>query len=364
MLITAAVTDRSEAPPALRELELGEPGPHEVLVRIAACGICHTDWSAPAFCRLPAVFGHEGAGVVEAVGRHVTALRPGDRVALTFGSCGICRACDEGEPAYCHDLQRLQFGGERADGSPSYAARDGQLVHGAFFQQSSFATHALATERNTVKIPDEMPLELAGIFGCGVQTGAGAVFNTLAVRPLTSIAVFGAGTVGLSAIMAARIAGCGEIIAVDVVTRRLDLASELGATRTIDAREGDPALQVREFTRGGAMYSLETAGAIESFNAAIECLAFRGVCGIVTVPNHGQPFAFTPLPILFGRRLVGVLEGSSVPQQFIPRLMRLHLEGRLPVERLVSFYDFEQVGSAFADAQAGRVLKPILTMRG
>jgi aryl-alcohol dehydrogenase len=281
---------------------------------------------------------------------------------LTFGSCGVCRACAEGEPAYCHDLQRLQFGGERADASASYVAGDGRLVHGAFFQQSSFATHALATERNAVKIPDEMPLELAGIFGCGVQTGAGAVFNTLAVRPLSSIAVFGAGTVGLAAIMAARIAGCSEIIAVDVVAHRLDLARELGATRTIDAREGDSALLVKEFTRGGAMYSLETAGAVESFNAAIECLAFRGVCGIVTVPNHGQPFPFTPLPILFGRRLVGVLEGSSVPQQFIPRLMQLHLEGRLPVERLVQFYAFDDIADAFADAQAGQVIKPILRM--
>ena len=361
MRIRAWVHRHADAPPGLETLELDEPRPDELRVRLAACGVCHTDLFAPLRFGLPAVFGHEGAGLVEAVGGQVTKFRPGDRVALTFGSCGHCANCTAGAPAYCMHGHELQFEGARGDGSPTLRAGE-STVRGAFFQQSSFATHALATERNAVRIPDELPLALAGPLGCGVQTGAGAVLNTLRCRPGSSLVVFGAGSVGLSAIMAARLAGCAQVIAVDILPTRLALALELGATQALDASEGSVAERIRALTGGGAHYSIETAGAEQSFRDAIDCLARLGVCGLCTVPKLGAPIEFAPLAILKGRTVTGVLEGSSVPDEFIPRLARLFLAGQLPYDRLVRFYDFADLPRALDDAARGRVIKPVIRM--
>lgn len=349
------------AAPRLEPLRLDEPRPDELLVRLVACGVCHTDLFAPRRFELPAVFGHEGAGIVEAVGRDVRSLFVGDRVVLTFGYCGACRNCGDGAPAYCGEGHRLQFGGARADGSSTLSGPQGP-VHGAFFQQSSFATHALATERNAVRVPDELPLERAAPLGCGIQTGVGAVLNTLACRRGESLAVFGAGSVGLSAVMAAGMAGCSPVIAIDVRPRRLALALELGATHVLDARDGDVADRVVAITRGGARYSIETAGAEQTFRDAIDCLMRLGTCGLCTVPKLGAPIEFAPLAILKGRTVTGVLEGSSVPKEFIPQLARLHLDGRLPYDRLLAFYEFEDLPRALEDAEQGRVVKPVVRM--
>lgn len=362
MQIQAWVHHSASVAPRLESLSLDDPRPDEILVRLVASGICHTDLFAPHRFGLPAVFGHEGAGIVQSVGGRVEGLRPGDRVALTFGSCGHCRNCDAGAPAYCMHGHELQFGGKRADGSMTLARADGETLRGAFFQQSSFATHALATARNAVRIPDDLPLELAGPLGCGIQTGAGAVLNTLSCRPGSSLAVFGVGSVGLSAVMAARLAHCRRIIAVDVMPQRLALARELGATDLIDAGDGGVVEKILGLTDGGADYSIETAGAEQSFKDAIECLARLGVCGLCTVPLLGAPIEFSPLSILKGRTVTGVLEGSSVPQDFIPQLARLYLEGRLPYDRLVSYYDFAELPRALEDAEQGRVIKAVVRM--
>jgi aryl-alcohol dehydrogenase len=361
MKISAWVHRSADAPPTLESMTLDEPRPDELRVRLAACGVCHTDLFAPLRFGLPAVLGHEGAGVVEAVGERVTKFWPGDRVALTFGSCGHCANCTSGAPAYCVHGHELQFGGAREDGSGTLRAGE-TPVRGAFFQQSSFATHALATERNAVRIPDELPLELAGPLGCGIQTGAGAVLNTLRCRPGSSLAVFGAGSVGLSAVMAARLAGCAQVIAVDILPSRLALALELGATMVLDATEGEVADRIRSLTGGGAHYSLETAGAEQTFRDSIDCLARLGVCGLCTVPKLGAPIEFSPLAILKGRTVTGVLEGSSVPHEFIPRLAGLFLNGRLPYDRLVSYYDFDDLPRALDDAAHGRAIKPVIRM--
>lgn len=361
MKIQAWVRRSADRQPRIETLELDTPRTDEVLVRLVACGVCHTDLFAPLRFALPAVFGHEGAGVVEAVGSAVTRFRPGDRVVLTFGSCGRCANCSHGAPAYCAHGHELQFGGSRGDGSGTYVGSDA-AVRGAFFQQSSFATYALATERNTVHIPDELPLELAAPLGCGIQTGAGAVLNTLACRPGSSLAVFGAGSVGLSAIMAAQLAGCAQVVAVDILPGRLSLAQDLGATHVVDAREGNVVERIRELTGGGANYSIETAGAEQTFRDAIDCLARLGVCGLCTVPKLGEPIEFSPLAILKGRTVTGVLEGSSVPDEFIPRLARLHLEGKLPYDRLVRFYDFADLPRALDDVQHARAIKAVVTM--
>ncbi len=362
MQITAAVTRSPDAPPKLEALTLEDPRPDELLVRIVAAGICHTDLSAPALSPLPAVFGHEGAGIVEAVGSAVEGFRPGDRVALSFGSCGGCGACHEGAPAYCDHMMQLQFGGVRLDGTTTLRDARGP-VHGAFFQQSSFATYALATARNAVHVPDDIPLDVAAPFGCGIQTGAGAVLNVFELKAHESLVVFGAGSVGLAAIMAAAVAGAAPIVAVDPVAERRALALELGATHAVDPTDHPELVaELRGLCRGGAHASLETAGHVQSFNAAIDVLRMRGTCGLVTVPNMGKPFEFSPVSLLFGRRLVGILEGASVPEVFLPRLFDLYRQGRLPVDRLIRRYAFSDIATAMADSASGRTVKPVLCM--
>jgi len=363
MDILAAVLREPGGRFALETVALDAPRAGEVLVRVVASGVCHTDIGVQHIMPMPVVLGHEGSGIVEAVGMNVTKVVPGDRVVMTFGSCGACASCAEGAPSHCHNMRTLQFSGGRADGTPTMQHR-GQKLNGAFFQQSSFATHALATERNVVKVTnDDVPLELLGPLGCGVQTGAGAVLNTIKARAGASVAVMGAGSVGLSGVMAARLVGCTTIVAVDVNESRLALARELGATHALDAREGDVAARIREKTGGGANYVLETAGTVQSFTDAIACMTMRGVCGIVTVPNHGAAFEFSARDLLTGgRTVVGVLEGSSVPDVFIPQLIEFYAQGRFPMDRLASYYPFERINEAVADSIAGKAIKPILRM--
>ncbi len=348
-------------PPELVELSLEDPRDDEIVVDLVATGVCHTDLIAPPFARLPAVFGHEGAGIVSEVGSRVGRFRVGDRVALTFGSCGHCRNCRGGAPYHCASSTELNFMGQRADGSTPLA--DGETpVRGAFFQQSSFATRIIATARNAVHVPQDFPLELAGPLGCSVQTGVGAVLNTLRIEAGASLAVFGAGAVGLSAVMGGALVSCEPLIAIDVRPERLALALELGATQVIDARDGDVAARIRDLTDGGGQYSIESTARLQPFRDAIACLARGGVCGLCAVPDYGKPFEFSPAPILSGRTLKGVLEGSSVPDVFIPLLMRLHRSGRLPYDRLVRFYGFDALPTALEDAAAGAVLKPVIRM--
>ncbi len=232
MKIKAAVVHEKSAPFAIEELDLDDPRDDEVLVRMKGCGVCHTDLVAQAGFMpipLPAVFGHEGSGVVEKVGSRVTKVKPGDHVVMSFRSCGVCSSCMKGLPANCLDFFKLNFAGLRADGSPTMK-KGGETIHASFFSQSSFASYALASERNVVKVRNDVPLELLGPMGCGIQTGAGGVINSLKARPGSSIAVFGAGSVGLSAIMAAAASGLTTVIAVDVKGERLDLALKMGAT--------------------------------------------------------------------------------------------------------------------------------------
>lgn len=360
--VSAAVLRDPAADFVIEDVTLDEPRDGEVLVRLVASGICHTDLAFRGIVPLPVVLGHEGAGIVEAVGANVKKTKPGDHVVLSFGSCGICTGCISGTPHLCQDNLKLQFACERADGSPTMS-QNGDTVRGAFFQQSSFATHALATERNTVVVPPDAPLELLGPLGCGIQTGAGAVLNSFDMRSGAGFAVFGAGAVGLSAVMAAVVAGADPIIATDVNAERLALALELGATHTIDAETGDVAAQIQAITGGGADFALETSSDEQAFHDLIECLAIGGTCGVVTTPRRGQPFPFSSRNLLVrAPTVMGILQGSSVPDLFIPRLVALHQDGRFPIERLATFYPFTDINTAIADAEAGLAIKPILRM--
>jgi aryl-alcohol dehydrogenase len=363
MQTLAAVCRAANAPVRIETLQLDAPRADEVVVRVVAAGVCHTDLFAPLRFPLPAVFGHEGAGIIEKVGAAVTRVRRGDRVAMTFGSCGRCQNCLTEQMAACEVGHHLQFSGEREDGSTTLRDASGATVHGAFFQQSSFATYALATERNVTKLPDAMPLELAGPLGCGIQTGAGAVLNTLSAQPGTNIAIFGVGSVGLAAVMGAKLAGCDRIVAIDINPERLALAREFGATHTLDAREGEVVARLHGIVPRGMDYSFENAGQVQTFNDAIECLARKGSCAIATVPLMAAPFPYSPFPLLTGgKKLIGCLEGDSVPDRFIPLLAEHYLAGRLPIDRLVTYYDFADIAMALDDAHTQRAIKPILRM--
>ncbi|GAA1914538.1 NAD(P)-dependent alcohol dehydrogenase [Nocardioides lentus] len=364
MRITAAVVPGEGQPLEMRELELDDPRPGEVRVRLRASGICHTDaivrdqwYDVP----LPAVLGHEGAGVVEAVGDGVTTVAVGDHVVMSFASCGTCRLCLTGHPAYCATFYELNFGGRRTDGSTAFTGGDGEAVSSHFFGQSSFATHANVYERCLVTVPASAPLELLAPLGCGIQTGAGAVLNRLDPPAGSSVVVFGAGAVGLAAVLAAVVADATTIVAVDVVGSRLALARELGATHTVDPREEDAVERIREITGGGADFALDTTGVPTVFRQLSDCLGVLGqgaMVGATTPGTEGTVDIGTTL--LSGQTLHMVIEGDSVPQSFIPRLIDLYEQGRFPFDRLVRTYDFDAINDGFADSESGEVLKPVV----
>ena len=364
--IKAAVVREKGGEFRIEEGTIGAPGPREVLVRVVATGVCHTDmiirdqyYPSP----LPAVLGHEGSGVVEAVGAGVRGVEPGDHVVMTFMSCGYCVQCEQGHPAHCENFFGLNFGGGRGDGSTATCDAHGHVLHDHFFGQSSFGTLAIAHERNVVKVSKDAPLELLGPLGCGIQTGAGAVLNALQVKAGSSFAAFGSGAVGLSAVMAARVAGATTIIAVDVTPSRLALAKELGATHVVNSRETDAVAAIREITGGGVNFTLESSGRPEVLRQAIDALSIRGTCGIVGAPKLGTEAAFDVNDVMVpGKRIIGIVEGDSVPQLFIPQLVDLYVQGRFPFDKLVGFYAFDQINEAIADSESGKTIKPILRL--
>lgn len=350
--LRAAVLREAGRPLRIEKLEMEGPRADEVLVRIVASGICHTDIDCcDSGGSGPVVLGHEGAGVVERVGQKVHGLKPGDHVVLSYLSCGRCRPCRAGHPADCDHFWEANFGFARLDGSNALE-RSG--VRGHFFGQSSFAIYALATARNVVKVSKSLPLSLLAPLGCGLQTGAGTVMNSLAVKRGSSIAMFGSGAVGLAAVMAARIVGARTIIAVDLRPHRLKLALELGATHTIDTRHADLERSIAAITGEGVDYIVESTGDWQLHETAINVLNPHGKMAILT----GGSKAGLP----GGRKVLSVIQGDAVPQQFIPRLIRLYAKGQFPFDRLVKFYPFRQINRALADAKRGCAIKPVLLM--
>lgn len=366
MQVTAAVLEEHHKPLAVQELDIDEPLAGEVLVRIVATGVCHTDAVAQEAAfpfPIPGVLGHEGAGIVEAVGEGVTKVKEGDKVIIGWPWCGECRNCQAGRQRYCLQLGPLVGAGIRLATGKSVLSRNGEPVHSHFFGQSSFATYSIAAERALVKVRDDAPVELLGPLACGLATGAGAVFNALQPEAGSALAVFGTGAVGLSAIMAAALRGCTKIIAIDVIDHRLKLAEELGATHAINARETAPVDAIREITDGlGADNALECTGNLEVIRQSMDCLAMPGTTGLIGAAPVGAEYTMDHFTTLWGRSVRGILGGEGQSDVLLPTLADLHAQGRYPFDRLVQFFDLSEVNEAMDASARGDVLKPVLRM--
>lgn len=364
MKITAAVARTQGAPLTIEELDLDDLRHGEVRVRMVATGICHTDaivrdgvYPTP----LPAVLGHEGAGVVEAIGEGVTSVAPGDHVVLAAAYCGHCTRCRRGEMAYCENLMAADFGGRRLDGSTALSS-DGEPISSHFFGQSSFATHANVVEESVVKVPSDVPLEHLAPLGCGFNTGAGTVLNELRPEIGSSLAVFGTGAVGAAALMAAKVADCSTIIAVDVHDSRLEMARELGATHVVNSREQDLGQALAEIIGDrGVDYVVDTTGRPELLRAAADAIAVRGTVALVGAAHPGTEVSFeVGASLVKGWTFKTVVQGSSVPQTFLPRMIELWRAGRFPVDKLIKDYSLDQINQGFADSADGSTIKPVV----
>jgi aryl-alcohol dehydrogenase len=364
--ITAAVVRAHKQPFTIETLQLDDIRPNEVRVRLVATGVCHTD----AIVRdgifptpLPAVLGHEGAGVVEQVGAAVRTVRPGDHVVMSAAYCTYCAYCRSGEMAYCENLFAEDFGGCRtSDGTTALSSAEGEAISSHFFGQSAFATHANVVESSIIPIPKDVPLEAVAFFGCGMQTGAGAILNELRPPAGSSIAVSGSGAVGLAAIMAARIAGATTIVAIDLHEARLELARALGATHTVNAGTANTLNELMRVTKGrGINYILDTTAVPQVLTKLARALSVRGTLALVGAAKPG-----TEAPFEIGQSLIRgwtfrtIVQGSAVPQDFIPRLIRFWQQGSFPADRLAKTYRLDEINQAFEDSAAGVTIKPVI----
>jgi aryl-alcohol dehydrogenase len=360
MKITAAVLREADGEYRLEDVELAAPGAGEVLVRIVGAGMCHTDVlprSPVSFSPPPIITGHEGSGVVEGVGDGVDGITVGDHVVLSFASCGECGNCLRGQPSYCETFLLRNLLGRNLDGSTGVVDGDGNEVASRWFGQSSFATHCIAGVRNVVVVDRDLPLELLGPLGCGILTGAGSVLVSLDVQPGTSIVVFGAGAVGLAAVMAARVAGASTIVAVDIHSHRLELATDLGATHVVDGNAADVVVQILAACPGGADYTFDTTGKVTVISDALTTLKMAGHCGLVGIQT--EPLVLDPVALV-GKTVSGILEGGAVPQELIPRLLSLWRDGEFPFDRLIKQYPLEDINGAEQASLRGDVVKPVL----
>lgn len=365
MQIKAAVHRLAFQPLSIERLELSEPQAEEVLVRVVASGICHTDLMVRdghvPLPKLPCVLGHEGAGIVLAVGDAVNRVEVGDHVLLSFASCGECDRCLSQEPAYCRNFFMENFSGRRRDGTCTLHNHE-EEVHGSFFGQSSFASHSLVHQRNLVKVAKDVPLELLGPLGCGLQTGAGAVLNFLKPSAGSSLVVYGVGAVGIAAVMAAQISGCKTIIAVDVHDNRLALAFELGATHVINAREHSPVEKIKELVVGGADYVVEASGMPPVMVNALQSVRQAGSVALLGVAPAGSKVELDMNLLGGGRIIKSCIEGDSVPDTFIPELIEFYRKGQFPLEKLIKFYELEDINQAIEDSEKGEILKAVVRM--
>lgn len=364
MRFDAAVLRSYDGRFTVEEVILGRgPADGEILVRIAGCGMCRTDLAvrrSAGRSPLPAVLGHEGAGVVEETGGPHTGLGVGDHVVLSFDSCGSCRNCMGAAPAYCDSFASLNLFGGRQENAARFTDAAGGALAPRWFGQSSFAEYAVVPARNAVRADPALPVELLGPLGCGFLTGAGAVFNSFGAGPGDTVAVFGAGAVGLAAVMAAAASGA-VTVAVDRHPERLALAERFGAT-ALHASSADLPGRIRRLTDGGARYALDTTGSARLINDALRALRPTGHLGLVA--RLHTALAIEPGALDRGRKISHICEGDAVPGLLIPRLTALWKAGRFPFDELIRTYPLADINEAESDCDAGRVIKPVLLPDG
>ncbi len=368
--IEAAVAYASDKPFATAALHLSAPAANELRIKIVATGVCHTDIACKSngLCEFPIVLGHEGVGIVDALGANVSGFDVGDHVILSYDYCGHCPQCKLHKPSYCNDHGSLNFAGTRPGGEKTHRSPDSDSsdVFGSFFQQSSFATYALSHESNTIKVDESLPLQVLAPLGCGVQTGAGTVLNTLQAEPGSSLAVFGCGCVGLSAVMAAKIAKAKNIIAVDINPRRLEMAGTLGATHQVFPGDfADPAAVVDHIKviteTDGCQYAIDTTGVPSVLRQAFDCCGPLGVTAMIAPGVPGTEVSIEMFGLLPGKSLRGVVQGDSVSKVFIPKLIELWQQGLFPFDKMITeFRSIDQVEAAVNAMNSGEVIKPVV----
>jgi Zn-dependent alcohol dehydrogenase len=359
MKIRAAVCRTFGAPLGIEDVELSDPCPGEARVKIAACAICHSDiffldgaWGG----ELPAVYGHEAAGIIDSVGQGVTRLKPGDPVIATLiRSCGACPLCSEGAPVLCEEVFPL----DRK--SPLTDKHGASIVHG--LRTGAFAEYAIVDVSQVAAIPKTVPLESAALIACGVLTGMGAVVNTAAVRTGSSVVVLGCGGVGLNSVQGARIAGAAPIIAVDVADAKLEAARAFGATHTINARTEDVAARVAEITRRRkADFVFVTVGVAGATEQAISLMGRNGATVLVGMPPSGVTSTIDPTWLAAdGQRILGSKMGSARLPVDVPKIVELYSEGRLKLDELITGrYPLERINEAIASSRSGAALRNVI----
>jgi aryl-alcohol dehydrogenase len=362
MKTTVAVVNEQGADFSLEEVDLDGPRDDEILVRIVATGLCHTDIhlkdTLPE-AMFPRVFGHEGAGVVEAIGAGIRGVEVGDHVVLSFRSCRACDDCGNGLVGYCPSAPLLNYLGMRTDGSTTYK-RDGSPVFGNFFGQSSLSRHAIAYADNCVVIDKSVDLTKVAPYGCGFQTGAGTVLNVLQPGPGDSLVVFGVGAVGLAALAAAKHLRVGTMVAVDPLQSRRDAAARYGAVG-LDPRDptADSVVEkVKALTGGGASYAIDTTAISAVVKQAQQSLRSRGT--LIALGLGAEEYTIDALDLLqTGKVIRSTIEGDSDPQEMVPRLIALNAAGSFDVDGLIATYPFSEINAAVADVLSGKVVKPV-----
>ncbi len=357
-----AILSRKKDDFSLQDIELSKPKSNQLLIKIVASGVCHTDatvLNGTLPVAYPVVIGHEGAGIVVEVGENVVSVKPGDHVVLGFSYCGHCKHCLTGNASACTDFEKLNFSGKDEDNCTPLTTTSGEEIS-QIFGQSSLSTYCVVNEKNVCKVDSQVDLRYLGPLGCGIMTGSGTVFNALQPKIGSSIVVFGTGAVGLSAIMAAKVSGCLNIIAVDVHNNRLALAQELGATHVINSREQNPVDAINVITRGGAEYAIDTTGIPAVCKQALDCLDVYGVMVVLAVSNADITLNLNRDLVAKGKTIKGVLEGDASPKVLIPILVELYKKGQFPVDKLMRFYQPEEINKAFADSASGEVIKPVI----
>jgi S-(hydroxymethyl)glutathione dehydrogenase/alcohol dehydrogenase len=352
----AAVLYQRREPMIVEEIRLADPGPGEVEIKLAASGVCHSDyshWSRDTWTQMPLVLGHEGAGVVERVGPNVSRVAPGDHVVIAFGvRCGECPFCARGEPYLCTP----------AESPPARMFKDDRVLN-QFAFVGSFAERTVVSEKNCVKIRDDAPLDAASLVACGVATGTGAVWNTAGVEPGANVVVIGTGGVGLNVVQAAKLAGAARVIAVDLLDNKLEFAREFGATHVVNGGREDVVAAVQGLTGGyGADYAFEVIGTAGTIKQAFDVVRKGGTAVVVGVAREEEEVTFSaPALMRTGKRLLGCTYGSTRPNVDFPKIIDLYMEGRLKLNELISRrFELGEINEAFAALHAGEVARGIV----